>query len=457
MPRRQCCRRPGTSAAVPNAPDGLPTAGGLSASEVDRLFDHLTPEDNIALAVSGGADSLALLVLFAEWRRRNTWPGKARVIVVDHGLRPESAEEATFVQSAAAQQGLNCKVLRWSGDKPRRNLQEEARLARYRLISNYMNEAGASVLLLGHHLDDQAETLLDRLTRGSGVFGLSAMASEERHGPAGLHLKRPLLSVPKQRLEASLRARGLSWCEDPSNLDERYKRVRLRRMAARLEEEGLSADRLAQTATHMRRAREALEAVLLKIYAQCVDESPAGPLRIACRAYRDTPEELRLRLLTLLIARATGRHVRQRLTKLQAVDGLILEEGDRAASLSGARFMSEGDRLYCWREAGRQPPEVLSTAFGPIVWDGRYLLERQTDEASAEAVPLVQVGPLCRAPLSGRDIVWPSGWPKRAFECSPVVWSASDKVLILPESLQIRAQLDEGGAQVCPEQGSDCR
>jgi tRNA(Ile)-lysidine synthase len=417
--------------AVPSVPDGPVEPERLPANRVDALFSPLSSFSNLALAVSGGSDSLCLLVLFDEWRKRTGWQGAAEVLCVDHQLRPESGQEAEFVAMNARACGLDCTVLRWSGDKPSANVQEEARLARYRLMAGRMRDIGAEALVLGHHLDDQAETFLDRLTRGSGVSGLSGMAADEGCGPEGLRLLRPLLSVSKSDLIAALEQRGRIWCTDPSNRNPKYKRSRLRVILSLLAEEGLSAERLAQTAANIRRAREALELTVEDLAARLVIEHPAGPVRLDRQAYRTLAEEFRLRLLVFLLARVSGKVSRPRLAKLQALDQMLISVDQNRQTLQGSVFDADADTIRAWKETGRAPPNVVTGLAGTGTWDGRYLYrapERVTGEGDA---PLC-LGPLTSAPVSRREVDWPEGWPKAAFDCAPVLWRAGE--IVVPAS-----------------------
>ncbi|WP_420334058.1 tRNA lysidine(34) synthetase TilS [Roseibium sp.] len=412
-----------------NAPDSGCDGGGLSADEADTLFSRLIPFSNLALAVSGGSDSLCLLVLFSEWRQRNRWEGSAEILVVDHGLRPESAAEAEFVRDAAGNHGLAAQILRWEGPKPASNVQDGARRARYRLMAARIAETGAQALLLGHHMDDQAETFLDRLTRGSGIAGLSAMAIDEPGGPEGLRLLRPFLGVRKSRLEASLDERGLDWCRDPSNDSTKYKRSRLRRIMALLEAEGLTAARLSETAGRMRRSRAALESVVHDIAARLLEHHRSGPARIERAAYRELQQDLRLRLLAEMVLAVTGRRPEPRLRQLETLDDLFSSGQHSRQTLCGATFEAGSTFVWCWREAGRTPPETLDRVTGSGVWDRRYRYAVPAADADAACCEGLRLGPLMHAPITRKDIIWPQGWPKSAFECSPVVWDAQGAVL----------------------------
>ncbi|MEO9527750.1 MAG: tRNA lysidine(34) synthetase TilS [Roseibium sp.] len=408
---------------MPNVPDAPVEPAWLPDDQVDALFSRLIPFSNLAVAVSGGADSLCLMTLLSEWKRRSGWRGTLEVLCVDHGLRPESGEEAAFVAKCAGARNLSCTILHWAGDRPGRNIQEQARLARYRLMAAHMGRSGAQALLLAHHLDDQAETFLDRLTRGSGVVGLSAMADDEPAGPEGLRLLRPFLSVPRARLEASLAERGLIWCTDPSNTDTKYKRSRLRAIMALLEDEGLTVERIARTAGNIRRAGDALDRAVRDVFRRLVTDHPAGPLKLERAAFRGLAEELRLRLLSALIGRATGAAPRLRCRRLAARDRVLMTDGACRHTLAGVLFHGDAETLFCWREPGRTPPETLAGVTGEGVWDNRFRYRVPQRADGGPPLPALCLGPLLAAPGSVRQVVRPDGWPKAAFDCVPVVWT----------------------------------
>ncbi|MFN4089341.1 MAG: tRNA lysidine(34) synthetase TilS, partial [Alphaproteobacteria bacterium] len=175
----------------------------------------------LAVAVSGGPDSLALALLAVRWAA--TRGGSAVALTVDHGLREESAREAAAAGAVLRRFGLPQHILRWQGGKPATGVQAAARAARYRLMEDWCGANAVLHLLLAHHADDQAETVLLRLGRGSGPFGLAGMAAvRERER---VRLLRPLLAVSRRRLAATLRAAGAPWTLDPSNEDPVFARV----------------------------------------------------------------------------------------------------------------------------------------------------------------------------------------------------------------------------------------
>ena len=237
----------------------------VSATEAKALFSDLGHLPALVLAVSGGPDSTALMVLAARWCKTLKPKPKLIAVTVDHGLRKEARQEAAAVGRLARKLGIAHRTLRWTGTKPKTGLQAAARVARYRLLAGAARKANASHILTAHTRDDQAETMLIRLSRGSGVAGLAAMArvSSVPGDDAGqIKLVRPLLDIPKARLIATLRAAKVPFADDPSNRDPRFTRVRLRGLMKELAREGLDSRRLALLALRLRRADLAIEAAV---------------------------------------------------------------------------------------------------------------------------------------------------------------------------------------------------
>lgn len=275
----------------------------VSDTEAAALFADLADSPSLVLAVSGGPDSSALLWLAARWRGRTNRGPRLLAVTVDHGLRPESGREARAVKRLAATLGVDHRTLRWLGDKPKTGLQEAARAARYRLIGRAATAAGATHVLTAHTRDDQAETVLFRLARGSGLTGLAGMARvTPLDGPL---LVRPFIDLPKARLLATVERAGLVVADDPSNRDPRFARVRWRALAPALAAEGLDSARLAQLARRVRRADAAIEAAVGDAVTDVslAPWSDAGPIRLSAERFGRLPAEVGLRVL----GRAIGR------------------------------------------------------------------------------------------------------------------------------------------------------
>src|SRR5207302_3523373 len=229
----------------------------ISAQEAKRLFADWGGVPAIVLAVSGGPDSLALMWLAARWRHALARGPRLIAVTVDHGLRPEAAAEARGVKRLARSLDLPHRTLRWTGPKPRTGLPAAARAARYRLLAQAARACGATHVLTAHTRDDQAETLLMRLLRGSGIAGLAAMARQSKR--EGFLLARPLLNVPKSRLIATLTKAKIKFADDPTNRDPTFTRARLRELLPALAAEGGDARALARLATRLARANAAIE------------------------------------------------------------------------------------------------------------------------------------------------------------------------------------------------------
>jgi tRNA(Ile)-lysidine synthase len=279
-----------------------PPIGDLLTSDaLDSLFAPLSHAGRIIAAVSGGPDSMALMHLLARWN-----PGSPRppvtVVTIDHGLRPEAAEEAAFVAVEASALGWPHRTMIWTGEKPKTGLQEAAREARYRLLVQCAREEGASHLVTAHTQDDQAETVLMRMARGSGLTGLAGMRRERDR--EGIRHVRPLLDCPKEALLSLCASQGWRYVSDPSNADERFARVRWRKIMPVLATEGLTADRLAHVARRVVQAEEALDAKAQQALGSAEPES--GPEGFSLRAgiLLAEPFEIALRVLGLALTKA---------------------------------------------------------------------------------------------------------------------------------------------------------
>ncbi len=364
----------------------------FSDEELLVLFADLKQFRRILVAVSGGPDSMALMHLLARWSAiEGISVLEVHVASVDHGLRPEASGEAEMVAGIAKSLGFGHTTLRWSGPYPETGRQEAARKARYRLLAEFAHRQVFDAVVVAHHLDDQAETVLMRLARGGGVDGLAAMA--ERTEIEGVALLRPLLEQPKARLAAALQAADIKWCHDPTNDDLAYERTRIRRAMPALAEIGLTAAQLARTAARLRRAREALELQTDAILQACPqigrDLNGAGFARLPRTAFKTAPAEIRIRLLARLLAVVTGRAV-PRLTKLEALADTLDQVHEGAWTLGGGLITVDAREIVLIRESGRSGlPEITLEPGQVAIWDRRF--DVQLDESAGGAV---EVGPL---------------------------------------------------------------
>ncbi|MBS0529791.1 MAG: tRNA lysidine(34) synthetase TilS [Proteobacteria bacterium] len=305
-------------------------ASPVSAKEATRLFAEWKTAPALVLAVSGGPDSVALMWLAARWRRALRRGPELMAITVDHGLRREAAREAGDVKRLANALGMTHRTVRWIGVKPKSGLPAAARAARYRLLAKAARARGASHILTAHTRDDQAETFLMRMARGSGIAGLAAMARESAR--EGAILARPFLDIPKSRLIATLEKAKIAYADDPTNRDVSLTRPRLRALMPALADEGCDARNLARLASRLARANTALELLAdgAERYLALRDSEPERS-GFNAKAFAALSEEIRVRLLLRAINRV-GHEGPAELGKVEA----LLAALDRAAEGNGA-------------------------------------------------------------------------------------------------------------------------
>ena len=314
----------------------------LSAPDPDALFAPLPQADHLLLAVSGGPDSMALMHLAA---RRRGHP-QLSVATVDHGLRPEARLEAEQVAQWAAALGLTHHLLVWEGAKPRTAIQERARKARYGALAGCAARIGAQAIVTAHHADDQAETILMRLGDGSGPAGLAGMRKQSEWD--GTPLWRPLLDVPKAALVDFCNSIGQPFFTDPSNADDSFKRVRLRKLAALLEGLGLGRDSLLRLGRRAARADDALDHAAAQQRASLRALRGDCSVSINMAGMESQPDEIAIRILA-----GEVRHVADgsKLLRLERVESLwngmkaaLVADNPYASTLGGAtlRMASDG-------------------------------------------------------------------------------------------------------------------
>ena len=326
----------------------------LTTSECDSLFAPLAVYSHVLVAVSGGVDSTLLLVLLHEWTQLNGGAApKLSVAVVDHALRSASRQEAEGVCALAGALALPAAILTWEGEKPSNGLQAAARQARYRQLLDHAKAIGADALALAHHRDDQSETILMRLCAGSGLDGLSGM--RVRAEREGIDLVRPLLGISKQRLIATATNKGIAWVDDPSNLSDRFTRVRFRKARNVLAAAGLDAARLNRLAFRMARAHDALEHMADCCWTETATLS--AETVVLSETLFAAPQEIRLRLLMRACA-ILAPEAPQRLERFEALMAR-LNDGVRQghslnSSIAGCLVRMRVDRVRVTREPLRR-------------------------------------------------------------------------------------------------------
>lgn len=292
----------------------------------------------IAVAVSGGSDSLALCVLLNQFVKE--YGGQLHCLTINHQLRNDSLSEAIKVGEILKELGINHHIIPWEGDKPKSNIQEEARIARYNLLTEYCHNHDISYLATGHQKNDQAENFIIRLEHGSGVYGLSGIPSIGEFNK--IKIIRPLLSFTKQELQDFLISQNIEWVEDPSNQNEKFTRVKIRNILNQYPE---WIDKLATVSNNLSKTKDCIEYFLNKSIAELV-EHHSSYVAIKQEGFNELPQEIRFRMLTKLLQDfssnpkpARGERLENLLAKIETGKAF------KASTLSGCLVSRKKDNI----------------------------------------------------------------------------------------------------------------
>ena len=383
----------------------------VNARFAQALAENQTATDGaVGLSVSGGGDSIALMHLAAQ----HVDAKHLYVITVDHGLRPEAANEIAVVAEQANDLGLHHTVVKWQWDQ-KGNLQAAARDGRWAAIRNWAAAHNIGNVWLGHTEDDQVETVLMRLARGSGIDGLTAMYPTSSRD--GLRLFRPLLGCSRSDLRDWLKTAGVVWSDDPSNDDPRFDRVRARQMFAQLQGLGLTRKRLLQTVDHMQAAHLTLQTAAQQ-FAQKHVRQDAGDLIFAADALNLDQADAPRRVMAAGFGWVSSRTYRPRFEQLRSV--VEAARKGKTVTLGGCIITPDTDgRVRLSRETAatsetvRQKTDELNVT--GVFWDQRWFLEGPL-EADLQYKALGEGIKYCP---DWRD----SGMPRVSLLSSPAVWN----------------------------------
>ncbi|MCY3725183.1 MAG: tRNA lysidine(34) synthetase TilS [Rhodobacteraceae bacterium] len=311
--------------------------GLLETGQVFHSFDTLFSFTNqdVAVAVSGGSDSMGLLLLLSDWCKVHNL--NLRVVSVNHQLRQEARKECEFVAHIAEGLGWTHQTLYWKNDGAEGNLSLKAREGRYRVISEWCLENGIEDVFLGHTMNDQAESVLMELKRKAGVDGLSAMPRTlSRFGVTWI---RPLLDYSRVEIQEYLRANNQEWILDPSNEDSQRTRIQFRNLMPELEEIGITAEGLSRVASNLQKTRQVVQYIIREKAEEMVSVSEVGEY-VLVADYWELPEEIREKLFARIIQFLSGDNYRPRqsavnncLTRASAVNSatisnFVVQKGD---------------------------------------------------------------------------------------------------------------------------------
>jgi tRNA(Ile)-lysidine synthase len=388
-----------------NALNPLPAkaAQPLSDDEFAALMEACRPwgdKPRVAVAVSGGPDSTALALLLHTWAKARH--GEVIGLTIDHRLREGSGDEAKATAQFLSSHGLTHGILHWEHETPPQSaIHASARKARYELLLANCRREKIPYLFLAHHADDQAETILMRLSRSTGIDGLAGMAA--RREQDGVQLIRPLLPVRKSRLEATCVARGWNFVRDPSNHWERFTRTRLRGMQQALSKAGLTTDRLSEIAREAGAARAYLESACNEWLQANASLNIYGVVSLAYEAWQELAYAMRLRVLSRALMAVGGSEYPPRGASLERLAAHLMRGQPRHHTLSGCHIEMREDTLFFTREEGTADEAVELrhlTAFRR--WDNRFIffIDPNLDR---EGLTVRRLGQISRNMLMKKD------------------------------------------------------
>ena len=407
----------------------------------DRVFntlDQLRLGQKLGVAVSGGGDSMALLVILDQWGKSRHH--EIRAVTVDHGLRPESRGEAETVAEFCLARGIVHDILDVTPIEEGGNLQARARSARYESIRRWGARENVRHVFLGHTMDDQAETVLLRLARGAGLHGLSAMAAERYD--AFICWVRPLLETRRWELRELLQAEGIDWIDDPSNEDGRFDRIKMRKALQVLEPLGITIDGLAATAARLGEQKLALQHALENLHDIAVSYGEFGELRIEADAFLAAPYALRYGLMSAVLHAFGDGDYPPRSRSLAPLIGRLSHHNPNlrlGGTLNGCVVEYHSDRseiLVCRELTAAQ--QRIEHRWERSTWDKRWQVDAEGTPAGTHIGALGEDG-LSALSRAERARVWetPENWrgaPRTVRLAVPGFWSADGRLLACPSA-----------------------
>ena len=316
----------------------------------DFIDNHCLINEAIAVGVSGGADSLALVLMLKE-----SFPSRRVIaLTVNHGLRPSATDEANYVADIMKKHSIEHNILVWKGEKPTTGIEEQARLARYQLLCDWCKKNGIQYLAIAHHLYDQAETFLMRLQRGSGLFGLASM--QEVSEKCGITLLRPLLHTHPQVMKDYLKARHIVWVEDESNQCEDFLRVKMRKFLPQLATIGITAERIDEAVINLRRARGFIESIVAKTIDESVNLYKDCGAAFDYAHFANWHNELKFYVLSRLLTDIGGNDYVPEAESLLVLIKQLQEGGFTAATLGGVYIERSGLKVWLIKEYREDMP-----------------------------------------------------------------------------------------------------
>lgn len=347
-------------------------------SFIDKYKDLLLENNRLAVAVSGGMDSMALMLIADKWCKDNNI--ELIAITVDHQLREESNKEAQYVAKICEQNNIKHTILIWEGEKPQHNIELIARENRYKLISNFCKENDINTLLVAHHLQDQAETFFIRLFRGSGIDGLASMS--DINNMYGLTILRPFLECCKEDLQTFLEEKQIQWVEDPSNNDEKYLRNKIRKFLNSFDNKQEILSRINSAVENINESKLSINSLIKNIEKKIVSYNSFGTCLLDKNKLMEQDDIVALKILSTISMKISGNIYKPRLKKLKRLFETIKKNEEIKYTFYGCVFETYKDNLIMIYREYNSILEDKRLIFGEeIIWDNRFIvkLNKQVD------------------------------------------------------------------------------
>lgn len=312
------------------------------------LEQHNIVAKDFVVAVSGGADSLALTYLLSSWAKINA--KNIIAITVEHGLREDSLAEAEYVSELMKKENIEHHILKWDGKKPEANIEDIAREVRYSLLIEFCKSRNIENIFVGHHKYDQVETFLMRLQRGSGLDGLSSM--EEVSSREDINIIRPLLSLKPELFKQYLNSKNIEWKEDYSNQDEKFLRVKIRKNMDILSTLGISSDKIYKAAKALSSTKDFIEEEVSKFCKNNIEFVSPFVAKIDFDVIREAHREMLFRVLSNLIKKIGDSKYIPRADDVLRICSSIKKGEKQSRTLGGCEILFSENNIFIFPELG---------------------------------------------------------------------------------------------------------
>ena len=327
------------------------SAANISALDFQNIMQDLKVHKDFAVAISGGPDSLALVLLSEQYAKDNEL--RLTALSVDHSLRPNSKGEIKWVEKLMRRNKIKFACLKLKGKKPASNIMAYAREQRYDLLTKYCKRSKIPYLLTAHHLDDEIENFLMRIIRGSGIKGLSSSRSSFKHRRSGVNIVRPLLRFSKKSLIKYLSLTKQNYVVDPTNNDIRFDRSRIRSFASKLISEGLSKSRFANVINNLKKAEIAIQSSLSRYGENLIQIRNKSSLAIIIKDFIKAPEEIQFRLFFNIVEYISKKKQKPRAKSILNLMKKMNRRDFKSMTVHGCIFAKEGKEIIITLEHGR--------------------------------------------------------------------------------------------------------